>query len=568
MQYQRTRKIFSSPELWLGFAAAIAGMAGVWYIYSLGLVKELTDAYAHLNFSRMMFESLTPGISQIGLWPPLLHMLMAPFTMIRPLYESGLAGAVVLIPFYILGTVYTYKLVKLFTQNEWLSVLGAVLFMANPYVIYYSAVPMMEVLFLANLMAVAYYMARWYMLGNLSSLVLTGVFAALAALSRFEGLILAPLVGILLAIDLLRRRKGLAQTQAVLILFLLLAALGPLVILAYSWYFGGSPMAFTGGDWVKSAAADEGFLTQGSYWQSLRYSLYAAFYMVGQNLIIFALATLPLLFLFRKRFEVMSVLLVLASPAIFIIIALASGSYNIGVPDLPPHTVFLNERYGLSWIGFVIVSPLLLMGTVLSLAVRRKYLYRLALAAVILGASAMLYSAGDFLYAATAKNKFFAVRNNINSPRAFHIGAGEFLNSEYDFGKILITRADNDPVLATSQIPLSNYIYEANYLYFDQAVEEPWIFARWVVMNREDPGERLASQWAENEQFASFYELAYENIGRAVYKVKDDAVRSYAIEHQLDAGRIPSINSGIAKWDPSNVYDQLQIESGITVKKN
>jgi hypothetical protein len=576
MQYQPTRKLLLSSEFFISVVAALIGTLGVWYIHSLGLVRELTDAYAHLNFSKMFFESLTPGVSQIGFWPPLLHVLMAPFTLVPALYQSGLAGAVVLVPFYILGAVYSYKLLKLMTENEILSWIGAILFMVNPYVLYYASVPMMEVLFLGNLMCVSYYLARWFKHGQLSSLVLTGIFVTLAALSRFEGLILVPIVGTVLAIDLFMKKREHKQIQAVLILFLLVAVVGPLVILSYSWFFGDSPLAFTGGDWIKPAAMSEGFQTKDSIVGSFRYMLHASYYMIGQNLVWFAAICLPFLALIsRRRFETFSVLLILASPLIFIIIALTSGSYNIGLPELPPGKLFLNERYGLSWIGFAIIAPLLLFGAVLKLSQSNRFLKYAARFAVTIGAIALLLSSADFMNEVARQDKYFVIRNNINSPRGHQSEIGRELSQEYDYGKVLLARSDNDPVLAMAGIPLDEYIYEANYLYFDQAVNEPWLFARWVVMNnvgkveghnRVVGSDLVAQKWDGNEQFNSFYELVYENIGRRLYKVRDEKVAEYAKLTGLDLSRIPSVNKEIAKWDPAEFYKDIRVS--LDVKKN
>ncbi|HYC79562.1 MAG TPA: hypothetical protein VEC17_00890 [Candidatus Binatia bacterium] len=577
MSYHQTHKSnWIHSEYWVAVVSSIIGALGVWYVYSLGLVKELTDAHAHLNFSKMLFESLTPGVSQIGYWPPLLHVLMAPFTQIPSLYETGLAGAVVILPFYVLGSVFCYKLVKLMTGNSVLSWSGAFLFMLNPYVIYYTATPMMEVMFLGNLMGVAYFIASWMYKGRLIDLIGTGIFVMLATLARYEGIILVPLVAMIIVAELIRRRRQFSEIQATVLLFVMVGAIGIGTIISYSWIFGGNPLAFMGGEWIRSADANStNIRTEGNIFSTFQYLLHASYYMIGQNLIWFAAICLPFLFAIAKnRLQVLAVLSVLISPLLFIALALYQGSYNVAVPDLSPWNIFLNERYGLAWIGFVIISPMLLIGAVLRMeSITRwvKYSGYVTAAAAI---TVLMYATADNLYTVAKTDKFFIVRNNINTPRASQEELAAFLGERYDFGKVLLTRADNDPVLSEAGIPLHSYIYEANFRYFEQSLDEPWIFARWVVMHNPDDqkdqwsvnNENVARRWAGNEQFEHFYELVYENTKRRVYKINDERVVAYAEENNFDLSQIPSVNREMGKWNPLDFYNKLQVS--VSVKKN
>src|SRR3990167_3902627 len=77
-------------EVLLFAAVLVIGSLYAWYVYELGFTLFLVDQNAHLNISRLIIDSLTPGISQIGFWPPLLHILMIPFSFIDVLYQSGI----------------------------------------------------------------------------------------------------------------------------------------------------------------------------------------------------------------------------------------------------------------------------------------------------------------------------------------------------------------------------------------------------------------------------------------------------------------------------------------------
>jgi len=137
-----------SPEWVVGLIVAGFGIWGAAHVYELGLTSVFLDQNAHLNLSRQAVDSMTPGVSQIGFWPPLLHILLMPFAAMNGLYISGLAGAFALVPILVLGGVFMYKLIYLYTEQKILSMIGAILFAVNPYMLYYAATPMMEVLFL------------------------------------------------------------------------------------------------------------------------------------------------------------------------------------------------------------------------------------------------------------------------------------------------------------------------------------------------------------------------------------------------------------------------------------
>jgi hypothetical protein len=563
----KNNQITIKTDYLIAGVAVILGALMTAYLYSLGLIKALTDADAHLNFGRMMFDSMTPGISQIGFWPPLLHILLAPFTQIEFLYDTGLAGAIVLIPFFALGAVFTYRLAYHFTGNFWLAFAATTLYLTNPYILYYSAVPMMEVMFIANLLGCAYFLARWLNSQRLSHLLWSGIFITFASLSRFEGLILIPIVALIVIAQMIRKRKDYHQTEALMILFGLLAVIGAGVIVVYSWVFGGSPTTFTGGSWIKESVFN--FATQGNAINTLRYVLEVCFYMLSQPVILLSLASLLLMFLVAdKRFESAAVLFVLASPAVFVAIALFSGSYQAAVPSLPPHNIYLNERYGLTSIGFAILAPIMLAGYLMQRSVFSRALrFASAAAAVILVGSLFAFSFNHLKVVAFSE-EFLVIRNNINAPRMQQRLTAEYLNENYDYGKVLITRADNDPLLANAGIDLNDYVYEGNYLYFDQALKEPWIFARWVVMSNPEGADRWAAQneqvlraWGGSEEFLVYYDLVHENSKRLVYKINEKAVAEMAARESLNLSAIPSVNEGIEWWDPSEIYAKIQSEA-------
>lgn len=557
----------SREERLLCLFAVVLGVIMTAYVYRRGLTTALTDQSSHLNFARLTFDSLTPGISQIGFWPPLLHILMIIPVAIPFLYLTGLAGPVVLIPFLALAAVFLYRTAVLLTKDRRLGVAAGLLFLLNPYVLYYASTPMMEVLLMANVFAVAYFTALWLRTANVYHLIALGMFLSLACLSRFEGLVLLPIVGVIVLLQLMRSRRSFPEIEAILTFLALTALIGVLFIIVYSWIYGGSPLAFTGGSWLRDP--EESYrVAQFHVTTVVQYALHASYAMLGKPLVIAGvLSAIPLFFFRDRSFERASVLLVLISPLLFVCLSLFLGSITINVPDLPPYGFFHNDRYALSWIGFVVLTPLLLYDLL------RRRLPPAGLA--MWGVRALTVLVGFFvvgsgvrLYRAAAEQDFETIRRNVNSPVEEQMAIVRYLQRHYDYGLILGGRVDNDPILARAGIPLNRYIYEGNFQYFNQALKEPWLFARWVLMhsdNGDDPwvaqNESVYRAWGNSPEFADYYELVLQNSKRRLYRLKDEAIEELVAARKLQPVAVPALQSAPFRWNPETVYADMTREA-------
>ena len=559
------RKVFTIQTEYV--LAAIGTGLGIWsagYVFFLGLTRVLTDQSAHLNFARLTVDSITPGISQFGFWPPLLHILLVPVvTPYDSLYRSGLAGFVVLLPFLVLGALFLFRTLLFITRHRGVSFMGGLLFLLNPYVLYYAATPMMEVLFLANVAGVAYFFTRWLQEQKLRLLILSALFVTLATISRYEGLILIPLLGGLVALRLWSQKKARNEIEASLVVFLFLASWGFAAILIYGWIYGGSPFSFTGGWWIRDP---EEFPTKNNFFLSIKYFLEASFYMLGKPMVFAALGSVAgLVLFFRKNLFQLAPLLILASPACMVLLSLFRGAPPIMVPELEPFGVFFNERYALTWIGFVVVAPLLcawaLFGAI------KKLPLPSVLASVVLSFACFAFFgvSAAHSYGVLFQNQFREVRQNLGRDEADVVALTAEFQKEYDYGKILLTRTINDSLAGGMNISLKSFIYEANYKFYDQTMEEPWLFARWVVMynpERQDPWaettEPIYVAWGNSDVFDQYYELVFETRTRKVYKVKEPVVEIFAERNGYMLSKIPSINASIVSWDPSAIYQEMQ----------
>ncbi|MFA6039009.1 MAG: glycosyl hydrolase family 8 [Candidatus Peribacteraceae bacterium] len=554
----------SIDDAFLGAATLASTSVILVLVYVSRLTTSLIDENAHLNFSRLLSDSRTPGISQIGFWPPLLHLLLAPFTALGPLYTSGLAGAVVLVPLLFLAAVFLHRTCFLLTGKRAWSMAAASLFLLNPFVLYYAVVPMMEVLFLATTFGTAYAITYWLKERTTFSLIFTGAMVSLSCLARYEGLILLPVTGAVILFTLLRERAPYARLEAVSLIFGIVAVLGFLFIAVYGWIFGGSPLAFMGGSWLR----DPSFNVRPAHLNliaSLRYTLHAAYHMGGQFFVLLSLVSFLWGTALSLRYrEALAPLLVLLSPLLFVVITQFTGSTIINVPELPPYGFFNNDRYGLTVIGFVVLAPLLLLHT---LRYGKDNRFSSLLTGVRSVALIALFAlSGAQFQRVVFAERFDTIRRDINSPSREQRETARFLREHYRGGNILMSRSDNDPIITETGIPLDRYIYEGNYLYFEQALREPWNFAQWIVMHNPasaaDPwaeqNEQVYQSWGADGALPAFFEPAFENNGRKVYRLNEEAFRAFVQESGFNAQAIPSLD-GENDWDPRTIYTAMRM---------
>lgn len=568
--FKIVKKFGKAEYVMLAFITCFSGVF-LGYIHSLDLITRLVDQNSHLNLARLVWDSLTPGISQIGFWPPLLHILMFPFTISDVFFKNGFAGALVLIPCYLLASLFLYKLIFHFTRSWWIALMGVLSFSLNPYVLYYTVTPMMEVLFISNLFAVIYFLCMWMESEKIRYLVLTSIFVGLACVSRFEGFLILPLVGIVLLFDLIRKKRGYQEIEATSIVYSILAVSGIVFILVYGLVYGNNPLAFANSNWSAFSQQRDFFLpTEKNATVSFTYLIHASYHMLGYWQVWVGLIFSVLLLIGFFSLEVVAVILILFSPFLFDWLALYRGNIILYVSELPPYGTFFNERYGLYWIGLTAFAPAAFLGLLKARYVGSSIRYFL-LGVIFLTSFSILLLSTNFLYKIAVQDRFTVVSESAQGyPSEDQRIIARTLSSQYDGGKILITRALHDFVTVNAGVPLRNYIHESNHLYYDQALEKPWIFSRWVVMytlseessqlDWSKKNEKISARWGNSEEFLQYYELVVSNERESLYRIKEAAVLESADRLGLNPLKVPSLNVGISEWNPTTVFDDMKYD--------
>ena len=254
----------------LAWLTTCVSILAFFFYFRRGELLLYGDAVAHINIARRVFDSRTPGLLQLGtVWLPLPHLLMIPFLLSDWMWKTGVGGSIPSMAAYVLGTVGIFRLVRDGRASSALSVpmvrfqawLAAIIFAANPNLIYLQTTAMTEPLYLALFVwAVLYFNefvreARKPDNARLSSsaLVKCGFCLVAACLTRYDAWLLAvAMVVAAIPIAFQAKRRG-RSIKAGLRNFILLAGAAPVLWLAYNAVVYRNPLEFATGPYSAKA---------------------------------------------------------------------------------------------------------------------------------------------------------------------------------------------------------------------------------------------------------------------------------------------------------------------------
>jgi hypothetical protein len=168
-------------------AAALLGAAAAVYYARLGLTLAHYDAKAHLVVSRRILDSLTPGWEQVGaVWLPLPHLLNMFPAQIDFLYRTGLFAIAVSIGSHALAAGSIAATILALTSSRTGAIAGALLYAANPNVLYLQSTPMTEPMLFGLSTLQVFLFSRWVLGGVLKMPTGAAWVTVLACLTRYE----------------------------------------------------------------------------------------------------------------------------------------------------------------------------------------------------------------------------------------------------------------------------------------------------------------------------------------------------------------------------------------------
>jgi hypothetical protein len=436
---------------------AAIGIGAAWWCFAHGYSLYYGDAEAHLNIARRILDSRTPGPDQIGtVWLPLPHFLLIPFVMRDSWWQSGLAGVLPSVACFIVAGMFLFSAARRIYLSSGAALAVVLLFALNPNILYLQATPMTELPFLASFAALVW-AALWFRDSqSVWALLIAAAASNAASLTRYEGWFLIPFVVLyLLAVS---KRKVHA------ILFLALAALGPLAWLAHNQYYYGNALEFYNGPYSAAAIyqrqlAQGGFRYPGDHdWiVAARYYFAASRWIAGWPLLALGLAgTLAAL---ARRAG--SALFLLVLPPLFYVWSIHSSGTPLFVPDLPPYSWY-NTRYAIAVVPFAAFAA----GALVTLVPARFHVKTSIVMALAI--------TGVWVFGGLSSISWKESEVNSEARRDWTAQAASFLAREYRPGSgIIFSFGDLTGALREAGIPLRQGLHDGNGAAFDAALARP-----------------------------------------------------------------------------------------------
>jgi hypothetical protein len=378
------------------FAACVSFIAFVFY-FQHGDLLLYGDAVAHINIARRVFDSRTPGLLQLGtVWLPLSHLLMIPFLLFDSAWQSGIGGSIPSMVAYALGTAGIFRLVRgalSFHSQPDLTVriaawLSAIVYAANPNLIYLQVTSMTESLYLALFVWAVVYFREFAQEASgdkgmpgaaSSSLMKCGLCLVAASLTRYDGWFLAAVISLAALGEVLKSKRSDQTLRLTFAKFVLLAAAAPALWLAYNAIIYKNPLEFANGPY-SAHAIEQKSASPGSPPHPGSHDLPVAFSYVlksaelnmsegnWQKLWMASLLVGAIVISIRDRR--LWPLLLLAVPLPFYTLSVAYGGVPIFLPVWWPFS-FYNLRYGLQLLPLFSVAAALTTYFLLGLARNR-----------------------------------------------------------------------------------------------------------------------------------------------------------------------------------------------------
>lgn len=508
------------------FAACVSFISFAYYFQHSDLLLY-GDAVAHINIARRVFDSRTPGLLQLGtVWLPLPHLLMLPFLISDASWQSGIGGSIPSMIAYALGTAGVFRLVRgaLTVDSQpdaaarsagWLS---AIIYAANPNLIYLQATAMTESLYLALFIWSAVYFSEFVRsiedrrlarpAGHKatkddspgmasSSLVKCGICLAAACLTRYDGWFLAAAMCVAVLALIVLKAKAFDQTlRRSLAKFVLLAAASPTLWLAYNAIVYRNPLEFANGQYSARAIEQKSTATThpGSHDLPVAFSYFlksSELNMATGSLQKLWVAVLLLgiaaVLIFNRRAWL---LLLLGIPIPFYMLSIAYSGVPLYLPTWWPFS-FYNVRYGIELLPFFSAMAGVLICWLLRLALNKSLKIAIASAAILLIVAS---------YASVWRAQpvsFQEAEVNSRSRIAFETSLASNLKKLPHDSSLLMYLGDHVGALEQAGIPLRRTINEGNHRpwkaptdregLWERALANPSQYADYVLATEGDP---------------------------------------------------------------------------------
>jgi len=500
--------------------------ASFWYYYINKLGLSYNDARSHLDIGRRIVEGLKPGLAQIGsVWLPLNHLLMVPTIWNDWMWHSGFSGAIQsMIAFVGTGCVISVLLKKLHVGALG-RFIGVAVFVVNVNILYLQSTAMTEILLLGTMTIGAYELIIWHQDDNILHLVKSAFWIMLATLVRYDGWFLLLYAGLLIFIQVWKK-KGYKTAEGAVILFLTLAAVGVFLWFLWNQLIFKDALYFVLGPFSAHAQQEQmakagALATKHNFPLSTRVFLYSLMFNAYTYPAILGLIGAVVLWYDKKLSpHVRLATTVLFAPLFFNVLSLFFGFSVVFVQGISGNTWF-NIRYGIMLMPAIAIF----VGYLVDRAKSLRWVLMPTLALVL----------------------FFAVANNdsvtlddarVGSSQKNVSEVSGFLNTHAkgEKGFILISAASHDAIIFSTGLPMKRFIHEGTGLYWENATTMPDQWARWIVMRTYDDNDLTWKAVSRVPGFSKYQKVASYPFAD-VYELKSEYLSTLNTEPTLPKQR-------------------------------
>jgi len=518
---------------------ALAAGGGVFrWALERGRVLLYGDATAHLAIARRMVDSATPGLSQWGtVWLPLPHLLMALTVWHTAWWRNGVAGALPSLAALALATGFLHRIAR----RHWgagAAAWAAAFFCLNPSLLYLSAVPMTESVYLAAFLGMVDACSRFSANPDPRLAWQAGAWGLAGSLCRYDGWFALPfaLAALLLAsggkAEGARRLAG-GMRHAALgprqggrgggdmgvagrvggfwgrawgagWRFCLVAGAGPVLWLIYNWWYLDDPLAFARGPYSArqiylNALRQGGARYPGDHALAVATLYFFKTVVLTCGVPLMAVALLGLLGWRPWAKQPAAWLLLLPLP--WYLWAMWTGNVPVFVPQYWPHGYY-NVRYGVQLLPAVAAFSGMAVAA-LGRGVKRMLLapgWRASTGAVLGvgllcggGYAGMLGGTGPIAYAEAVHN----------APARLEMehALAQALTARRPGERILMYYGTYPGALADDGIAVREVVQESNFLVWQDALFAPHKHVDWVVAEARGPVAKLVNRRDLGEYF-------------------------------------------------------------------
>ena len=492
----------------LAWLATCVSVFSFLFYFQRGEVLLYGDAIAHINIARRVFDSKTPGLLQLGtVWLPLPHLLMIPFLISNEMWRRGVGGSIPSMVAYVLGVIGIFRLVRGALSRDvepdgaarvaaWTA---ALVFAANPNLIYMQTTAMGEALYLALFVWAVVYLSE-FVRGDAKALTKCGLCLSAACLTRYDGWFLG--AAIAATVVLLSLFSGGSRGQNLsafrirreaLVKFVLIAAAAPLLWLVYNGIVYRNPLEFANGPYSAKAierrtqgAGTQGHPGSGNPLLAGMYFLKSAEVNMAENewlqhaWVLFTVAGIVAAALTSRRKSSAPgssqhytwPLLFLLVPVPFYALSVAFGGVPIFIPPWWPFSHY-NVRYGLQLLPAFAVALAILVHRVARYKVwtpRLRMACALALFALVVASYTSIWR--------TVPVSLREAQVNMRARKEFETQLAVWLQKLPPASNLLMYLGDHVGALQQAGIPLKRVINEGNHRTWKQPGDPEGLWER------------------------------------------------------------------------------------------